>query len=54
MDRLYDVDSEKMVEGTEFGTWDFFITPTNQNVEQDVLTDEEKEKSKKRSTNHKF
>lgn len=50
-ERLYNVDNEKMVEGTEFGTWDFFINPTNQNLGQDSLTDEEKKESKERSTN---
>ena len=54
LDRLYDVDSEKMVEGTEFGTWDFFITPTNQNVNTDVLTDKEKQESSKSKNNVKY
>ena len=51
LSRLYNVDDEKMAEGEEFGTWDFVITPTNQNVKHDVLTEQEQEEKNKRSTN---
>ena len=51
LSRLYNVDDVKLAEGEEFGTRDFIITPTNQNVKHDVLTEQEQEEKNKRSTN---
>lgn len=50
-ERLYATDTTNMANGTEFGTWDFFILPTNQKVEEDALSPEEKAKAKEDGQN---
>lgn len=50
-ERLYATDTTNMAGGTEFGTWDFFITPTNQSLDKDEnpLEKQDKEKDTKQN-----
>lgn len=45
-DRLFSCDTTNMANGQEFGTWDFFITPTNQKLDKDMNAVEKAETSK--------
>lgn len=54
LDRLLSPESRQMAEGTGVGTWDFFILPTNQNVEKDCLTSKEKKEEKQNSNNNTY
>lgn len=42
-DRLYACDTTNMANGQEFGTWDFFILPTNQKLDKDMNAVEQAE-----------